>query len=104
MTDRPTTIPTFEFTRAAGAFRTMAAQSRNPAARFALVLFLLILAIPIVLFILFAATVAILAFAVLSLAQRLRDSIHRLFTRPGGAIITRASDGRENVRVIERMD
>jgi len=103
MTDRPFTFQTFDFERASGAYRRVAAQATNPAARFALVVFILILAIPIILFVLLAAAAAFAAFAVLSLAQRVRAGIRGLFSREGGSIIPR-TDGRENVRVIERVE
>jgi hypothetical protein len=103
MTDRTFSFQTFDFDRAAGAYRRVAAQASNPAARLALMVFVVILTIPIILFVLFAAVVAMTAFIVLSLAQRLRAGIRGLFARRGGTIMPRG-DGRENVRVIEPVE
>lgn len=103
MTDRTFSFQTIDFDRAAGVYRRVAAQSSNPAARLALMVFVLILTIPVILFVLFAAAVALAAFTILSLAQRVRSGIRGLFTRAGNSITPR-SDGRENVRVIERVD
>jgi hypothetical protein len=103
MTDRTILFQTFDFDRAAGAYRRVAAQASNPAARFAFIVFVLILAIPVVLFVLFALLLAAAAYVVLSIAQRMRTAVRGLFSRTGKSIIAR-SDGRENVRVIERVE
>jgi len=103
MTDRTFSFQTLDFDRASGAYRRVAARASNPAARLALMVFVVILTIPIILFVLFAALIAITAFIVLSLAQRVRVGIRGLFAGRGGAIMSR-SDGRENVRVIEPVE
>jgi hypothetical protein len=103
MTDRMFSFQTLDFDRAAGAYRRVAAQASNPAARFALMVFVLILAIPIVLLVLLAAVLAAVTFMVLSLAQRVCASVRSLFSRTGG-FITPRTDGRENVRVVERIE
>ncbi len=62
--------------------------------RLALVIFLLVVAIPFAVLIVLAALLAVVAGGTLALAGAAFNSIHRLFQ----------SDGRSNVRVIRRDD
>ncbi len=71
-----------------------AAQQPNLALRVALLVFLVVIGLPILILILVAILAATVVFMLLSLVTVCVDGVRRLFSN--------TSDGRENVRVIDR--